>query len=115
MGYSSIPGGGGKVKLNYRGMGALLKSNEIRSELVVRMAKVQSALPGSTLEAKVGRTRIRVIVRRGSDFEEANTGDLSRALDLAGGKRGQFTKNQLAKRRAKRRAKAKERAAKLNG
>jgi hypothetical protein len=28
------------------------------------------------------------VVARGSDFDEANTGELSRALDLAGGKRG---------------------------
>jgi len=28
------------------------------------------------------------VVARGSDFDEANTGELSRALDLAGGQRG---------------------------
>lgn len=83
-------------------MRELLKSDEIRADLVGRMAKVQSALPGSNLEAMVSSTRIRVKVERGSDFDEANTGDLSKALDLAGGKRGDFTKSQLAKRRASR-------------
>ena len=101
---SKIPGGGGKVQLNSPGMRELLKSDEIRAELVGRMARVQSALPGSKLEAMESRTRIRVKVIRGSDFDEANTGDLSRALDLAGGRRGDFTKAQLAKRRAKRKA-----------
>jgi hypothetical protein len=102
---SKIPGGGGTVKLNRKGMGKLLKSDAIRAELVNRMRRVQIALPGSELEALNGRTRIRVKVSRGSDYEEANTGDLSRALDLAGGRRGTKTKNQLAKARAKRRAK----------
>ena len=105
MGFSQIPNGGGKVKLNEAGMRELLKSNEIRGELVLRMAKVQAALPGSILTANNTRSRVRVQVARGSDYDEANTGDLSRALDLAGGLRGQFTKNQLAARRAKRRAK----------
>jgi hypothetical protein len=104
MGFSQFPGGGGKVKLNFNGMRELLKSNEIRGELVLRMAKVQAALPGSQLTAANTRSRVRVKVARGSDFEEANTGDLSRALDLAGGQRGTFTKNQLAAKRAKRRA-----------
>ena len=101
---SSIPGGGGKVKLNSQGMRDLLRSNEIRANLVGRMARVQSALPGSKLEVMESKTRVRVKVERGSDFDEANTGDLSRALDLAGGRRGDFTKAQLAKRRAKRKA-----------
>jgi hypothetical protein len=57
------------------------------------------------METRNTRSRVVVKVLRGSDFEEANTGELSRALDLAGGQRGQFTKNQLAARRAKRRAK----------
>jgi hypothetical protein len=98
---SKIPGGG-KVTLNRKGMGQLLKSRAIESELYTRMQRVQSALPGSEIVAKVGRTRVTVKVLRGSDFEEANTGELSRALDLAGGSRGDKTKNQLAKARAKR-------------
>lgn len=101
---SAIPGGGGHVKLNSQGMRDLLKSNEIRANLVTRMSKVQSALPGSKLEVMESRTRVRVKVERGSDFDEANTGDLSKALDLAGGRRGDFTKAQLAKNRAKRKS-----------
>ncbi len=95
---SRIPGGQGEVKLNFKGMGELLKSNEVRGELVQRMAKVQSALPGSKLEATNTRTRARVKVIRGSDYEEANTGDLSRALDLAGGDRGTQVKTRKPKR-----------------
>jgi hypothetical protein len=102
---SKIPGGGGTVKLNRKGMRDLLKSQEVSIELYSRMQKVQNALPGSEIALLMGRTRARVKVLRGSDFEEANTGDLSRALDLAGGRRGTKTKNQLAKARAKRRAK----------
>jgi hypothetical protein len=98
---SKIPGGGGTVKLNFKGMGELLKSNEIGNMLVMRMSKVQAALPGSTLERKMRPTRIAYIVRRGSDFDEANTGDLSRALDLAGGQRGTRTNFGDAARKAK--------------
>jgi putative component of toxin-antitoxin plasmid stabilization module len=97
---SKIPGGQGEVKLNFKGMGELLKSNEIRAELVGRMARVQSALPGSKLEAVNGRTRVRVKVGRGTDFEEANTGDLSRALDLADADRGTQVKTRKPKRGA---------------
>lgn len=104
MGFSQIPNGGGKVKLNSKGMRELMKSQPIRAELVVRMARVQSALPGSTLEAMNTRTRVRVKVSRGSDFDEANTGDLSRALDLAGGERGTRTRAQLTAARRRRRA-----------
>lgn len=105
MGYSQIPNGGGKVKLHFQGMRELLKSQPIRAELTNRMAKVAAALPGSSMEVRNTRSRVVVKVLRGSDFDEANTGDLSRALDLAGGERGQFTKNQLAARRRRRRAK----------
>jgi hypothetical protein len=97
---SKIPGGGGTVKLNFKGMGELLKSNAIRSMLEERMARVQSALPGSTLESKIRRTRVVAIVKRGSDFEEANTGALSRALDLAGGERGTRTRLKRTSRRS---------------
>jgi hypothetical protein len=98
---SRIPNGGGTVKLNFKGMGELLKSNEIGNMLVMRMAKVQAALPGSTLERKMRPTRVAYIVKRGSDFDEANTGDLSRALDLAGGQRGTKTNFGEAARKAK--------------
>jgi hypothetical protein len=65
------------------------------------LAKVQAALPGSTLERKMRPTRVAYIVKRGSDFDEANTGDLSRALDLAGGQRGTKTNFGEAARKAK--------------
>lgn len=102
---SRIPGNGGTVKLDRAGMRELMKSQPIRAELVMRMIKVQSALPGSRLEAMNTRTRVRVKVIRGSDFDEANTGDLSRALDLAGGERGTRTQKQMKSARARRRAK----------
>lgn len=89
-----------KVKLNYKGIGELLKSNEIRAELVNRMVPVQSALPGSKLEVVMRRSRVAVKVARGSDFEEANTGALSRALDLSGGRRGTQVKTPKPKRGA---------------
>lgn len=88
MGRSNIPGmPGGYVELDFKGMGELLRSPAILSELSGRMRRVQSALPGSELYTTTGR-RGRAVVARGSDFEEANTGELSRALDLAGGQRG---------------------------
>jgi hypothetical protein len=46
---SKIPGGGGEVKLNFKGMGELLRSPAIASELRTRMRRVQSAVPGSEL------------------------------------------------------------------
>ena len=102
---SKIPGNGGNVKLNSAGMRELMKSQPIRAELVMRMIRVQSALPGSRMEVKNTRTRVRIKVLRGSDFDEANTGDLSRALELSGGERGTRTKRQLKSARARRRAK----------
>lgn len=89
-----IPGGGGYVELNRAGIGELLKSPAIQSMLRERMANVQAAVPDSTLEVVVGRSRARAKVIKGSDREEANTGELSRALDNAGGSRGdRKTKN----------------------
>ena len=85
---SKIPGGGGSVTLNRKGMGELLKSQDIASMLRKRMTRVQAALPGSDLQVNTGGRRARAKVSRGSDFDEANTGELSRALDLAGGQRG---------------------------
>ena len=90
---SKIPGGGGEVKLNFKGMRQLLRSDDLGNMLAKRMKKVQAALPGSELEIAKSPTRVRVKVSRGSDFDEANTGDLSRALDLAGGLRGTKKKN----------------------
>ena len=92
---SKIPGGGGEVKLNFKGMRELLRSSDIEQMLVKRMKQVQAALPGSELETGKSPTRARVKVIRGSDYDEANTGDLSKALDLAGGERG--TKKKLKK------------------
>lgn len=95
---SRIPGGQGEVKLNFKGMRELLRSNDLGSMLEKRMRKVQAALPGSELEVKKSPTRVRVKVIRGSDYEEANTGALSRALDLAGGRRGTQVKTRKPKR-----------------
>jgi hypothetical protein len=89
-----------RVKLNFKGMGDLLKSPEIAAMLQERMARVQSALPGSRLETRMRRSRVAAVVIRGSDFDEANTGDLSRALDLAGGLRGTQVKTQKPRRGA---------------
>lgn len=93
MAKSQIPGGKGYVQLNYLGMSELLKSPQIQAVLAQRMAPVQSALAGSELQVTVGRSRARAKVMRGSDYEEANTGELSRALDLSGGSRGTRVKS----------------------
>lgn len=89
-----------KVTLNSKGIRELLKSQAIENELVGRMRRVQSALPGSQLEVTKSAARTRVKVARGSDFEEANTGELSRALDLSGGRRGTQVKTPKPKRGA---------------
>ena len=95
-----IPGGWGSVKLDFRGVGELLRSPEIQSELEQRMRRVQSALPGSELTVFSGGKRARAVVARGSAFDEANTGDLSKALDLAGGQRGIRVKAKKSKARS---------------
>lgn len=77
-----------KIKLDNAGMRELLESADIESELVGRMSAVEAALPGSELTVVRRGRRVQVRVARGSDYEEANTGELSRALDLAGGQRG---------------------------
>lgn len=92
MGSSKIPGGGGEVKLNRKGMGELLRSQAIADELESRMVRVQAAVPGSDLVVSRKGRRVRVKVVNGSDFDETNTGNLSRALDLAGGERGRRVK-----------------------
>jgi len=89
MSRTPIPGSPGSyVTLNYKGMGELLKSPAIQEMLRQRMEPVQGALPGSELTVTIGRTRARAKVAYGSDYEEADTGALSRALDLSGGMRG---------------------------
>ncbi len=88
MGRSAIPGGGGHVLLNKAGMGQLLRDPAIAVELGNRMRRVQAALPGSELQVTRSGVRARAKVAYGSDFDEADTGALSRALDLAGGQRG---------------------------
>jgi hypothetical protein len=97
VGSSKIPGGGGEVLLNRQGMSQLLKSQPIANELRQRMTRVQSALPGSQLEVNTKGRRARAKVKHGSDYEEANTGNLSRALDLAGGQRGYKVKSDKPK------------------
>jgi hypothetical protein len=94
---SKIPGGGGEVTLNRKGMGDLLRSQAIASMLRARMLRVQAAVPGSDLEVTTKGRRARAKVSRGSDFDEANTGELSRALDLAGGQRGYKVKTNKPK------------------
>lgn len=94
---SKIPGGGGEVTLNRKGMGELLKSQPIANMLRSRMLRVQSAVSGSELEVNTKGRRARAKVIRGSDFDEANTGELSRALDLAGGQRGYKVKTNKPK------------------
>jgi hypothetical protein len=96
---SKIPGGGGEVKLNFKGMGELLRSPAIATELRTRMRRVQAAVPGSELDVVTSGRRARAKVSRGSDFDEANTGTLSRALDLAGGERGYKVKTNKPKAR----------------
>jgi len=98
VGSSKIPGGGGEVKLNFKGMGELLRSPAIADELRKRMRRVQSAVPGSELEVLTRGRRARAKVMRGSDFDEANTGDLARALDLSGGERGYKVKTNKPRR-----------------
>ncbi len=88
MGRSAIPGGGGHVLLNKAGMGQLLRDPAIAVELGNRMRRVQAALPGSELQVTRSGVRARAKVAYGSDFDEADTGALSRALDLAGAQRG---------------------------
>jgi hypothetical protein len=94
---SKIPGGGGEVTLNRKGMGDLLRSQAIASMLRARMLRVQAAVPGSDLEVTTKGRRARAKVSRGSDFDEANTGELSRALDLTGGQRGYKVKTNKPK------------------
>ena len=95
---SLIPGTqGDRVKLNFKGMGDLLRSDDIAYHLRQRMTRVQSALPGSEIEVIRKGRRARVKVIRGSDYDEANTGDLARALDLAGGQRGYKVKTNKPK------------------
>jgi hypothetical protein len=86
---SKIPGGGGEVTLNRKGMSDLLTvASHSQRCSGTRMRRVQSAVPGSQLDVLTSGRRARAKVSRGSDFDEANTGTLSRALDLAGGQRG---------------------------
>ena len=86
---SRIPGDPeGKVVLNSKGMRDLLKSAGIATELRGRMQVVRAALPGSDLRMAQRPTRVVAQVWRGSNFDEANSGELSRALDFARGLRG---------------------------
>ena len=95
---SLIPGTqGDRVTLNYKGMSELLKSPAIQAMLRERMANVQAAVPDSELDVVIGRSRARAKVIKGSDRDEADTGELSRALDLAGGDRGTRQSNKKNK------------------
>lgn len=88
------------VKLISKGIREMLRSPEVERELTNRMKRVQAALPGSELYTTKSATRVAAKVARGSDFDEANTGDLSRALDLSGGRRGTKVKTMKPKRGA---------------
>lgn len=85
-----------EVKMNRKGMGALLKSADVRRELTERAERVLAAAKsnapvGPTGDYKAGlhieqHTTDRAVVRvAGSTnydwFVEANTGNLARALD----------------------------------
>lgn len=97
---SKIPGTQGDlVQLNFKGMGELLRSQAITNMLAGRMRRVHAALPGSEFQVLRNGRRARVKVIRGSDFDEANTGELSRALDLAGGQRGYKVKSRKSRAR----------------
>ena len=99
MGRSAIPGQPGSyVELNSKGMRQLLKSAEIGSLLRSRMARVQSAIPGSELKMAQRPTRVVAQVWHGSKVDEANTGRLRRALPLSGGLPGRKNKGMRAPR-----------------
>jgi hypothetical protein len=89
-----------RVQLISKGIREMLRSPEVERELTNRMKRVQAALPGSQIYSTKSVTRVAVKVARGSDFDEANTGDLSRALDLSGGRRGTKVKTMKPKRGA---------------
>jgi hypothetical protein len=89
-----------KVQLISKGMREMLRSIEVERELTIRMGRVQASLPGSNLYTTRSATRVAVKVAKGSDFDEANTGALSRALDLSGGRRGTKVKTMKPKRGA---------------
>lgn len=89
---SKIPGNGGRVELSYYGMSELLKSKAIEDMLVERMRPVEAAVPGSAIDTATRPSRVVVKVINGTDYDEANTGNLTRALDLSGGLRGNKTK-----------------------
>lgn len=89
-----------RVKLSNAGMRELLKSEGVLEELRRRMVRVKAALgDGAMMERAYRPSRVVVKVIKGSNFDEANTGELSRALDLAGGRRGTKIKNNRAKRK----------------
>lgn len=89
-----------RVKLVDKGMREMLQSPGVLEELRRRMVRVKSALgPDAMMERAYRPSRVVVKVIKGSDFDEANTGELSRALDLAGGRRGTKIKNKKARRK----------------
>ncbi len=77
-----------KVKLNSRGMVALLQSTGVGDELESRMRRVSAAYGPSDIVRAIHGDR--VVVQVWSDkprafFREANSGDLARAFGAAGG------------------------------
>lgn len=83
-----------RVKVNTRGVGALLRSDELRSDLTRRMARVLNAATNNAAKGEEyvleQHTTDRAVVRVGSTsegafFMESKTGNLARSLDRAGG------------------------------
>lgn len=88
-----------RVKINHRGMAELLAAPEVRAELTRRMERVldkaRETAPVDTGDYRdklqiLQDTTDRAVVRVGSTSNhawivESNTGNLSRALDEAGG------------------------------
>jgi hypothetical protein len=76
-----------RIETSYAGIGELLKSAEVRADLTSRAGAVQAAESDYTYRI-TQHTTDRAVVRVGSDdpgalFEEAETGQLARALDAA--------------------------------
>jgi hypothetical protein len=80
-----------RIETSYAGIGELLKSAEVRADLTSRAGAVLGAVQAAESDYTyriTQHTTDRAVVRVGSDdpgalFEEAETGQLARALDAA--------------------------------
>lgn len=79
-----------KVKLNRRGVAALLKSPEVRADLEARARRIAaSAGPGMEASATVGATRARASVRTTTiEAMLAEARDRRLSASLGAGRRG---------------------------